>query len=102
MRTAPYDQRSPYYRTPQLNQYVTYLDSWQPVAIPPSSDDLQIRLDPRYVRRPDLLSTDLYGTPQLWWVFSMRNPDKIKDPIYDMRANLLIFAPTRENIGRYI
>lgn len=99
---ATYDPRSPYYITPQVNQYVDYLDMWQPQGIAPSPDDTLLSLDPRYDRRPDLLSYDLYGTPSLWWVFAMRNPDVIKDPIYDFKAGIVIYAPVRDNLGALI
>lgn len=102
MKAVSYDQVSPYYRTDQINQYVSYLDVWNPVSIPPAVDDLLIQLDPKYNRRPDLLAYDLYNTPQLWWVFACRNPDQIKDPIYDFKTNILIYAPTKTNIGKYI
>ena len=102
MKSISYDQKSPYYRTDQNNQYVSYLDFWSPTEIPDSVDDVLIILDSRYNLRPDLLSFDRYGTPQLWWVFAARNPDQIKDPIYDFKTNILIYAPTNTTIGKYV
>jgi hypothetical protein len=29
----------------------------------------------------------------LWWVFSVRNPDTIKDPILDMLPGVKIYLP---------
>jgi hypothetical protein len=46
------------------------------------------------------MAFDLYGTPNLWWVFAIRNPDNIIDPITDFVAGTLIFTPTRETIDR--
>jgi hypothetical protein len=97
-----YEPTSPYSKTVQLNQYVSYLDFWTAVAIPPSTSDLIVRLETKYNKRPDLLSQDLYGTPQLWWVFACRNPDIIKDPIYDFKPNIVIYAPVKDVISRYI
>jgi hypothetical protein len=97
-----YEPTSPYSKTDQINQYVSYLDFWAAVAIPPSSSDVIVRLETKYNKRPDLLSQDLYGTPQLWWVFASRNPDIIKDPIYDFKPNIVIYAPVRDVISRYI
>lgn len=102
MSVSRYDQRSPYYNTEQTEKYVAYLDFWNPTAVGASSDDIQLRLEAKYARRPDLLAYDLYGTPQVWWIFAMRNPDQIKDPIYDMRANMVIYVPSKESIGKYI
>ena len=102
MTAVKYNQYSPYLNTKQLSKYVDYLDFWQASYIPASSNDILISLDPKYNKRPDLLSYDLYGTPQLWWVFAMRNPDTIKDPIYDFKAGAVIYAPSKDNIGIYI
>jgi hypothetical protein len=102
MNLARYDQRSPYANTDQTERYVGYLDFWNPATIPTSADDMMIKIEPKYVRRPDLLSYDLYGTPQLWWIFAMRNPDIIRDPIYDMRSGIVIYVPTKDRIGNYV
>lgn len=102
MNTVKYDSRSPYKNTNQITKYVDYLDFWSPVGIPPNSNDLMIQLDSKYANRPDLLSYDLYGTPQLWWVFTMRNPNIIKDPIYDFKTGIIIYAPTSETIVGYV
>ena len=102
MSSVSYDPKSPYSKTPQVEKYVSYLYFWTPVAIPPSSSDLQILLETKYNKRPDLLSNDLYGSPQLWWVFAARNPDIIKDPIYDFKAGQVIYVPSKDTIGTYI
>lgn len=99
MNSVTYDPRSPYSDTPQLSQYVDYLDVWSPRVVLPDPTDMMISIDTRYIGRPDLLSYDLYGTPGLWWVFASRNPDQIKDPIYDLKANLVIYAPLRDRLG---
>jgi hypothetical protein len=77
-----------------------YLDLWTEIEIPESPNDLLIEVDPKYDERPDLLSFDLYGTPRLWWVFAIRNPDTLIDPINDFRSGILIFAPTRDAVER--
>ena len=46
-----------------------------------------------YQYRPDLLALDLYEDSALWWVFAQRNPNVIKDPIWDFRAGIKIFLP---------
>lgn len=102
MKSVTYDKRSPYAKTAQTSKYVDYLDFWSAPAVPPSSSDLLIQLDAKYANRPDLLSYDLYGTPQLWWVFAMRNPNVIKDPVYDFKTGIIIYAPKSDSIGGYI
>lgn len=70
-----------------------YLDLWQPRPVPFSEFDKIIRIPPEYDRRPDLLSQYEYGTPRLWWVFTLRNPDKLIDPIEDFIAGTEIYIP---------
>ena len=102
MTKVTYDNRSPYVSTPQVSKYVNYLDFWTPKAIPAASTDIMISLDPKYANRPDLLSYDLYKTPQFWWVFAVRNPDVIVDPIYDFKPGIIIYAPASNVIGGYV
>jgi hypothetical protein len=70
-----------------------YLDIMVPRVIPKSDYDKIIRIPPAYDQRPDLLSQSEYGTPKLWWVFAVRNPDLINDPIQDFVSGLEIFVP---------
>lgn len=83
-------ETSPYIQTPIKNWY---LDLWVPRIIPKKDyDDIYI-IPPEYNQRPDLMSQQLYGTPKLWWVFAIRNPDLIIDPINDFLAGLEIYVP---------
>ena len=77
-----------------------YLDTWRPVEIPPSDDDVLFELTPKYDERPDLISYDQYGTPRLWWVFILRNMNVLTDPVGDFKAGTAIYIPTRETIDR--
>ena len=47
----------------------------------------------QYTHRPDLLAFDLYGDKNLWWVFSQRNIEILKDPIFDLIAGIEIYIP---------
>jgi hypothetical protein len=49
-------------------------------------------------KRPDILATNLYSTPRLWWVFALKNPDIIKDPIEDFKAGVIIKIPSPETV----
>lgn len=84
---------SQYLSTPVKNWY---LDLWVPRSVPKSEFDKIIIIPPEFDQRPDLLAHREYGTPRLWWVFSIRNPDLIIDPINDFVAGLEIYVP--ENI----
>lgn len=98
MTTVSYSATSPYSGTPQTNNYLEYLDIWPGYFAPFRNTDQLITLGAKYVNRPDLLSADLYGTPGYWWIFAVRNPDQIKDPIYDMKAGITIYAPVKNDL----
>jgi hypothetical protein len=38
----------------------------------------------------------------LWWVFSIRNKNKLKDPIYDMKAGTKIYLPKMTTIKKVL
>jgi Base plate wedge protein 53 len=99
MAKTIYQKTSPYYRTPQNNQF---LGMWVPTGIQPSSTDVAIQVTQKYNQRPDLLSYDLYGTPRLWWIFAVINPDLIQDPIYDLHAGMQINVPTTASVEVFI
>ena len=81
---------SQYLQTP-VNGW--YLDVWVPRLVSNSEYDNLIIIPPQFDQRPDLLSQQAYGTPALWWVFALRNPNLIIDPIIDFVAGLEIFVP---------
>lgn len=83
-------ETSQYLLTPIKNWY---LDLWVPRVVSKNDYDKILVIPAAYDQRPDLLSQDEYGTPKLWWVFSVRNPDLIIDPINDFRSGLEIFVP---------
>lgn len=75
-----------------------YLDLWDEPLLLPSVNDKLIKIEPKYHLRPDKMSYDLYGTPRLWWVFAMINPNKLIDPTDDFVSGLEILIPSRERI----
>jgi hypothetical protein len=88
--SSDYTKLSPYYSTP-LNG--SYLDIINFRNLPNQTDDIQFTVTSQYEFRPDLLAYDLYGDVNLWWVFSVRNKDKMKDSIYDLYAGQVIYLP---------
>ena len=53
----------------------------------------------KYVdQRPDILAYKLYGATALWWVFAMRNPDILIDPVRDFKAGETIKLPSAESV----
>ena len=71
-------------------------------GIKPSVTDVSITIDKRTEYRPDLLAYDLYEDSNLWWIFPLRNPDLLRDPVNDMTARLEIKVPTLENIEKIL
>jgi hypothetical protein len=88
--SVTYSNSSPYYSTDQSNGY---LDVWTQRTFPFETDDILYQLDSKYQNRPELLSYDLYNTVNLWWVFAIRNPSIIQDPVFDMVTGIKIYLP---------
>lgn len=95
-----YSNTSPWFLT-DINQG-NYLDLYEHRAIPKDPGDLLFEITPQYTYRPDLLSFDLYGTAKLWWVFTIRNPDVLKDPIFDFVAGNKILLPKKSTLSSVI
>ena len=98
--TVNYLNTSLYGLTPQIANIVNYLDFWVPPTILSSINDTLLLLPPKYHLKPDLLSFDTYGTTGYWWVFMMRNPDIIQDPIWDFVNGIQIYLPIKGNLPR--
>jgi alpha-L-fucosidase len=85
---ATYSTSSPYYTTPVTNSYLDVL-TIRPVSA--EVDDFLYTIEAQYTYRPDLLAYDLYGDPNLWWVFIQRNLDVLQDPILDFVPGTQIY-----------
>ena len=77
-----------------------YLDVNDLPKMPKSRADRLYTIESRYANRPDLLANELYGTVNLWWVFALRNPDLLVDPLEDFTSGLSIYLPTKETVDR--
>lgn len=86
-----YSTTSPYYGTQQWGQF---LDVWAGKTIAPAVDDALYQIDPVYNLRPDLLAHDLYKDSNLWWVFAVRNPNTLTDPLLKFRTGVIIYVPS--------
>jgi hypothetical protein len=94
---AKYSTASPYYGTPQWGQF---LDIWKSKSIPADVTDALYQIDPPYNLRPDLLAYDLYQDANLWWVFAVRNPDILVNPIFNFVAPVIIYVPTKDVVQK--
>ena len=91
-----YIKESPYFNTIQKNDLIQYLDFLQFRDIPADDTDIAMTVSTKFHQRPDLLSNELYGTTDLWWIFIVRNPDQMVDPIYDLVTGLDLLVPTKQ------
>jgi len=100
MATTPtsYTYASAYYGTPSFDNG-QFLDLLNYRAIPKLANDLIFTIPPQYEYRPDLLAYDLYGNPNLWWVFAVRNPNTLLDPLWDFAANTVIYLPQKQTLA---
>ena len=92
---ASYSKTSPYYLT---DKYGNFLDVLSYRSIPALPDDVTYVIDAVYEHRPDLLAFDLYQDAGLWWVFAVRNPNVIKNPLGDFRSGIAIQIPKKATI----
>lgn len=95
MSSITYSKASPYYNT---DTYGVFLDVTKFRDIPYDPSDIVYEIDLTYSNRPDLLAYDLYGNTELWWVFAMRNPNTIKDPVFDFKAGTIIYVPKKGTV----
>ena len=86
-----YPQTSPYYLTKTVNN--EYLDIMVDTPVPKLATDTYWTITQTYNLRPDLLAYDLYNDSRLWWVFAQRNPNKLKDPLFDFATGTSIYLP---------
>ena len=96
-----YPQTSPYYDTTVYNNQ--FLDVMKSRDIPVDPTDVYWEVNDTYHMRPDLLAFDLYNDSRLWWVFAQRNPNVLKDPLFDFVVGTAIYIPKlttlKESLG---
>lgn len=90
-----YQSTSPYFLTPVNGEY---LDVMVNRSIPKLADDIRFTINETYNLRPDLLAYDLYGTPNLWWVFAQRNPNSLTDPLLNFVTGTSIYLPKKSTL----
>lgn len=93
--SSNYQNTSPWFTTKVVNNY---LDVLSIRAVSSQSDDFLYTIQPQYTYRPDLLAFDLYGDPNLWWVFTQRNMDVLQDPIFDFVPGKQIYIPKKSGL----
>lgn len=89
---------SQYTKTNITDDYVKYLDIWNPVKIVESANDVSMVIESKYHKRPDLMAFDIYGSPRLWWIFAIRNKDVLIDPIEDFVSGMSVVVPSVDTV----
>ena len=90
-----YQSTSPYFETPVNGEYLGLMIDRR---IPKLADDNRFTINATYNLRPDLLAYDLYGTPNLWWVFAQRNPNTLTNPLLDFVTGTEIYLPKQSTL----
>lgn len=93
---ATYSTASPYYGTSLFSNQFLDVMSYRPIT--KLASDTLYAIDKFYEYRPDMLAYDLYGSAALWWVFAARNPNVLKDPLFDFAAGNTIYLPSKEQL----
>jgi hypothetical protein len=78
------------------NTYIRdfYLDLWQEPGMAFSDSDEKQTIPTKYNKRPDLMANEIYGSPNYWWIFALRNKDLLIDPVEDFISGLEIRIPS--------
>jgi hypothetical protein len=95
MAKVNYSGNSPYAQTQTFGNFLDVM-AYRPIT--KKDDDVLYEIDKVYEYRPDILASDLYGDSALWWVFAVRNPNVLKDPLFDFRAGVQIFIPKKATL----
>jgi hypothetical protein len=94
--SVKYSKTSPYFST---GLYGNFLDIATNRPITKKVDDVSYVIDKIYQFRPDLLAYDLYSDASLWWVFAARNPNVIRDPVFDFLPGVQIYLPKQTTLA---
>jgi hypothetical protein len=91
-----YKRNSHLRATPVANGYTAI---YVPPLVPDFTQADDFVITQQYVKRPDLLSYDLYGDSNFWWVFVLYNRNLILDPINDLTLGKKIIVPRRNFVA---
>jgi len=99
MSKITYPTTSPYATTKQSSSFIGL---YAHRSIAPNREDQRVTISLKYNLRPDLLSYDLYGTPDYWWIFAVRNPNDIRDSIWDFTTGKVVWVPSVSYLKKVI
>jgi hypothetical protein len=79
-----------------------FLDINSLPKIPEDAFEIDYKIKEAHNGRPDILAMELYGSPRLWWVFALKNPDIIKDPLNDFKPGVIIKIPSPDTVKSFV
>jgi len=97
---ADFHRRDSFLR--RAGTYDIFLDVNDLPRIPKVTTDKEYTIPSAYDGRPDLLAHKLYNNTRLWWVFALRNPDELKDPLGDFKQGVTIKLPSKATVENII
>lgn len=68
-----------------------FLPLRSPLGLPSSPDDIYVTVTQELLLRPDLVSSNAYGIPDLWWVIYEYN--NISDPLFSLTIGQTLVIP---------
>ena len=68
----------------------------KPLNLEPQESDTFVTVSQELLNRPDMISYDVYGTVDLWWVIFEFN--KINDPLFDLKLGQQIRIPDKDRV----
>lgn len=68
-----YDKTSRYQVLRVISDETTYLETYNQVEVPVSSDDSYHVVSHGEVNRLDIISNNFYGRPDFWWAIALAN-----------------------------
>lgn len=77
------------------------LGYFNPINIPFDDSDIIIVVSKEFENRPRKLADELYGEPELYWIFRTFNKEKIQDPIFDLKEGISIIIPEKNRLLSY-
>ena len=80
-----------------LNTNIRYYKNIEYPSIPEDITDIYIIS--KSTDRLDLLAFDYYRNPQLWWIISKANPNKVKRDSFFLNPGLQIRIPSQSNVS---
>lgn len=97
---ADFHRRDSFLR--RTGTYDVFLDINTLPVIPKVVSDVTYTIPAKFVGRPDLLAYELYNNTRLWWIFALRNPDQLKDPLGDFKEGVSIKLPSQATVESII